>query len=57
MKLLGITPVTGENWIQGNIDLAVQNGVITSADAEALLDAAPSRPTVVWRSPSSTRRS
>lgn len=40
MKLLGITPVTGENWIQGNIDLAVQNGVITSADAEALLDAA-----------------
>lgn len=40
MKLLGITPVTGENWIQGNINLAVQNGVITSADAEALLDAA-----------------
>lgn len=40
LKLLGITPVTGENWVQGNIDLAVQNGVITSADAEALLDAA-----------------
>jgi len=38
LKHLGITPVTGDNWIQGNIDLAVRNGVLTSADV--LLDAA-----------------
>lgn len=40
MKLLGITPATGANWVQDNINLALQNGVLTSADAEALLDAA-----------------
>jgi|GEM_PF-1771715 len=38
MKLLGITPVTGDDWIQGNIALAVQSGLLTEADAQALLD-------------------
>lgn len=38
MKFLGIAPGTGANWAEDTVKIAIDNGIITEADAEALLD-------------------
>lgn len=39
MKFLGVKPGTGANWAADTIKAAIEAGVITTADAEAYLDA------------------
>lgn len=38
MKLLGVAPGTGANWAADTVAIALANGIITEADATALLD-------------------